>query len=64
MQVTSIAHYQKVLKEDIAKSGASEVFVIGHSHGGWLSMQQILRGDFGDKKVNLFTIDPISFEKV
>jgi len=55
--------YMYRVEKEATKSDADEIIVIGHSHGGWLAMYELLSKKYENKKIRLYTLDPISMKK-
>ena len=59
---SNLSDYRNALKAAIYKSKAKKVLIVGHSHGAWLGMHQILDDDFPVSKISLIGVDPISLK--
>jgi len=57
IQQTSRTEFTKVVL-DSYDSPEKEIYLVGHSYGGWLAMK--VAGDIDEQIKGLFTIDPIS----
>jgi len=59
-----VASFPSFLKSLIQKPGDSYLFMVGHSHGGWLVMNTVLELSHPYHFKRLITLDPISLSRL